>query len=160
MKKIGLFILLALFSLMSFSQVQEKQKSNVEIILETTGIHLDRQGNEYDWKMSNETCYGCGAFRWAVTRTHKIDEEGKYWFYVLIWSNSFYENGLLTSSYITGMHLHVRTADNLEHHVLGPFWVLAPPKTDLFQGITYAAHVWSYEPEIIVDLLWDKVEAY
>lgn len=164
MKKLFFIIWFVLSFGIIFSQEQKIQtKSNdisVEEILKTTIIHKDRTGVDYNWKLSNPACNGCGSFYYSIVRTPNADYDNRYWYYLLIWSNSYYGNKTLASSYITGLNIDVILADNTKHRVLESAWILALPKTQYFNGMSYAAKIWSTENDIIINVTWDKVEVY
>ena len=68
MRKILFILLFSLLPLFSFSQVETI--SYTEWALE----------NPYEW----------GAFYWKIQRTEKVDRDGKYWYYVYLYSNALF----------------------------------------------------------------------
>jgi len=164
MKKLFLILVLMIFCLTVFGQnkVQSKNsfKSEATEIIDMTQIHVDRTGVVYDWRLSNSPCNGCGSFYYAITRTPETDIEGKYYYYILAWSNSYYGNGILATTYIQDIDVDVILSDDSENHVLGPFYVIIKPKTTTDDGIVYVGHVWSTEPDIIIKMRWGSVQVY
>ena len=166
MKKILALILLMWIGATVFSQemkqqnVRSKSKSEAAQLMETTQTHVDRFGATYDWRKSNVECAGCGSFYYAVTRTPEPDYEGKYYYYLFFWSNSFYGNGTQASSYVTGVSVDAILSSGESVHVFGPVDILAKPVTDYFDGVTYVGYVWGLEPDMVISVLWTSVQAY
>lgn len=166
MKRLGLLILLGLFGLVAFGQKKVQMQhdnymTDINEILKSTNIHTDRTGCLYDWRLSNPACNGCGSFYYAITRTFKPEEDGRYYYYLIMQSNSIYGNGILATSYIQNINVSVILADGETIHVLGPFYALVQPiqqSEDL--GARYIAHIWSTEPDIIIEVTWGSVQAY
>jgi hypothetical protein len=164
MKKILLVLMMICGSLLYGQSVQQKQQdymTDVDEILYSTQIHIDRTGTSYDWRLSNPACSGCGSFYYAITRTEWPDEEGKYYYYLIMQSNSIYGNGILATSYVQDIHVHVVLTNGENVHVLGPFYALVTPmQTGDESGARYVANLWSLEPDIVIIVEWDSVTAY
>ena len=166
MKKIVLIITLIFVSLGLFCQIQQKVQTNImynEVteIFNTTQIHVDRTGVMYDWRLSNPACNGCGSFYYAITRTLSPDDLGRYYFYLLIQSNSYYGNGVLATTYIKGFNMDVSLSDGSQVHVIGPLEsILIEPSKMLGDLPKYVAHVWSTETDIVIYVDWTSVQAF
>ena len=55
------------------------------------------------WQLSNQGCFGCPSFYWKVTKTFL---GGDYRYDLWFSSNSFYPNGVLSSTYVSGIRLY------------------------------------------------------
>lgn len=148
MKTIKLFLLLAF--LFGFTPIKSQE-------LKT---HVDRNGYTYDWKLSNKICYGCGAFYACVTRTANPDEKGLYYFYIYFWSKSYYANGGLASTYITNINIYGTDKFGNVSLITGPYYFVAFPKTESFNGYNLAATIYSTDPSQIINITWGQVTAY
>lgn len=147
MKKL-LIILIVLFSFFSFESKAQTQ------------VHVDRTGYVYDWKLSNQACYGCGSFYVSVERTTYADEKGLYWFYVYFWNNSYYGNGNIASTYVTNINVYGVDVKRGKYLITGPFYFVVLPKTNSFDGYNLAATIYSYDPYQVLNITWGQVTAY
>lgn len=104
-------ILLALFMLVtSFSFGQSNQMVEYTQQQPVTQVYVD-------WQLSNQGCLGCASFYWKVNRTPLANG----WQFDIWWySNSFYENGVRASTYVSGILV------NVDGYLLrkDPVWIL------------------------------------
>ena len=75
-------------------------------------------------------------------------------------SNSIYGNGVLATSYIQDIHVHVILESGDDVHVLGPFYALVTPVQSGELGARYVAHIWSVESNIVINVTWGSIQAY
>lgn len=125
-----------------------------------TTIHIDRTGYKYDWALSNEARYGQGSFYLKVERTIFPNEKGYYFFYVYFYSNSFYLNGQLASTYITDVNMYMISPMGYKQQITKPFYVLVPPKSNAFNGVYKGAYLYSTDPKQIIEITWESISAY
>lgn len=146
MKKL-LLILLIFFSLSnSFAQ---------------QNVHVDATNHSYDWKPSNNSCYGCGSFYYQISVDRaSFYKTGYYTFYVYFYGNSFYQNTYVASTYITGVNFYLVSLDGRKQVVLQNMWFLLKPKSDNFDGVYNVAILYSKDPYQIIQLDWENVVPY
>ena len=123
-------------------------------------IHIDETGYVYDWELSNQTCYGCGSFYVSTWNAPQQSKSGYYTFYVYFWSNSFYANGSAANSYVTNINITFISKNGQKTHILGPFYILAAPKSNNFNGYNLVATLYSNNPKQIINISWGGVIAY
>lgn len=160
-------IFLLFFPLLSFSQIN-------------TQTHRDYNGKSYDWSPSNKSCLGCASFYVKVERTVLPDINGLYYFYCYFYSNSFYLNGTLAGTYITGLNISFLTENNnnlkskynnsiqsiiqnkkiQSISIVKNSWILVPPKTLNYNGTYLGATLYGGDPNQIINIKWDGVVAY
>lgn len=145
MKKIIFIILIFLSTNFCYSQEQ---------------IHVDKTGYSYDWKLSNKACNGCASFYVQICRTKSYAKNGYYTYYVYFYSNSFYANGHIASTYIIDINIFIVDASGYRQKILGPFWVLAPPKSDYSDGVYLGATLYSKDPYQIINVTWGQFSVY
>jgi len=102
-------IILFLSSLLVMSQ---KTKEDVYYQYEqkqtSIGIKFHTQ---VDWTTENENEWG--SFKWCVIRTYRTDNDGVYWYYVYLYSNSFFnikdrnEQYQKAITYISDLHVYM-----------------------------------------------------
>ncbi len=125
-----------------------------------TQIHIDHNNVTYNWRSSGQSGYGLGCFYICVTRTTEPDAKGLYWFYFYAWSNSFYSNGLVASTYITNININAVDINGRQIHLVGPYYFLAYPKTTTFNGYNLAGTMYSPDPQQIFNITWGTVTPY
>jgi len=125
-----------------------------------SAIHFDKNGQSYDWRLSNAACNGCGSFYYLINKSIQRDYNDNYYFYVYFWSNSFYGNGVLGSSYINDIRIYYIDNNNNKVLLVGPYYFLALPKNDNFNGYNLGATLWSKDQGMIVYLEWGSVTTY
>ena len=125
-----------------------------------TVVHSDRNGMVYDWKLSNQACYGCGSLYVSILRDSKPNEKGLYYFYVYLWSNSFYANGLKASTYVTNINVYAGNGDGGKTSVLTIPYFVAKPKTDIFSGYNLIATLYGADPTQVWFITWVQIQAY
>jgi hypothetical protein len=140
-----LLVLLLLFSF---------RKAEAQMI-----VHTDESGFTYNWQLSNQTCYGCGSIYVSVWSDYKLNNKGYYTFYVYFWSNSFYANGYAANSYVSNININFIN-NGLSTHILGPYYIVAVPKSANFDGYNVAAILYSKNPRQIINITWGGVVAY
>lgn len=147
MKKFLLSILFLITSCFSFSQTIVQQDWQVE-----------RPG---EW----------ASFNWGVTRVENADFNGKYYYYVYFFSNSYFNtkrDGLhydKASTYIRGIKitmLEYKYDTYGKPYVYNKVTVNVPYFTcDWFYSPdNYAAWFWSYSPHAKFIITYDKVSAF
>lgn len=105
--------ILILFLLMySFSLYSQKSKEDIYYQYEQEQqIKELKFHTQVDWTIENENEWG--SFMWSVIRTYTTDSEGNYWYYVYLFSNSFFnkidENGNYQKAitYISDLHVYM-----------------------------------------------------
>lgn len=108
MKYLLLFLLFYSFSSYSqkskeeiYYQYEQKENKTIDIKFHT----------QVDWKIENENNWG--SFMWHVIRTLKPDQNNDYWYYVYLYSNSYFnkldENGNYQKAitYISDLHVYM-----------------------------------------------------
>lgn len=156
MMKKFFYILFCLFLFLPKSNVHSQHKqSNSPVISNGLIVHVDNTGYSYDWKLSNEGCYGCGSFYIRVVRTAYPDESGKYYFYVQFWSNSFYLNGKPATSYVFGVRIYLKDGYGNSYLVLGPSYILSEPN-----ALKTGATLYSLNKYQQILITWDGVSPY
>lgn len=102
-----------------------------------------------DWQLSNKGCYGCPSFYWKTSRSStKINGYWKYdlWFS----SNSYYQNGILSSTYVNGITLNVDG-----YLVTSNIWLIFK---DTYTNQLLSFYSVNYQP--IIYLSWEGVRIY
>lgn len=149
--KIYKLIFILILSL-SFLQVKSQAPAGI--------IHSDRNGMLYDWKLSNQACYGCGSLFLCVLKDKTTNAKGLYQFYVYLWSNSFYANGLKASTYVTNITIFAVNGNGDKTSILNIPYFVAKPKTDIFNGWNLISTVTGADPQQVMQVTWGGIQAY
>jgi len=112
------------------------------------------------WIQVGNTCYGCSSFFIKVINTTRPDSKGLYYYDVYLWSNSFYSNGYVGSTYVKNIKVYAKDISGAETFILKLDYALVPPKSDYFNGHYYLAYVYSTSARQIIKIKWDNIEVW
>ena len=159
MKKLILFILLMLISLICIGQMNQNQYIQKGILYypqpETvTTMNITLNPIQNGWGQLGNTCAGCASFYYQILRTTGVHmaEDGNYYyfFYVYFFSNSYYNNGQTASTYLTNI---VYSGNNRV--------VLQTPYLLLKAGVQeFGAWIRSSDPQCYIQFNVDKITVY
>lgn len=147
MKKYIIFLVILLFCV----GLVPIKYNNKNINTNKIEILNKKQTSTYiDWKLSNDGCYGCASFYWKVTRSYDYNTN-RYLFYIYFYSNSYYENTIWASTYLTGVYINV---DN--------FYINKQPIWLLFKDVytNQLTSFYSYNANPTIKITWTGMSIY
>lgn len=119
------------------------------------------QSSNYNkWIESNPTCPGCGSFFTMIVDEKTQAKNGYYYFYVYLWSNSYYGNTYAASSYVKNIEIFFINADGLEMSVINFTYALIPPKSNYFNGWFQLAYLYNTHPNQTIRIKWSEVKVW
>ena len=125
-----------------------------------TMVHVDKMGQSYDWKLSNQACNGCGSFYMRVDRSVYPDQRGLYYFYVYFWSNSFYANGYTANTYITELNFYFIQNGTYFFAYNLPYLLVSPSDVKQLSDKNLGAVLYGADNGQIIKLTWKQAIAY
>jgi len=108
-----------------------------------------------NWMTSNQTCAGCGSF-FVMVVNNPVPYNGYYYYDVYLWSNSFYQNGYASSSYVKNIKISIMQPNGVYQNVLNIDYALVPPKSPSFDGYFHLAYVYSLSAQQRIKLNWSS----
>jgi hypothetical protein len=121
-----------------------------------------------DWKVENEGEWA--SFYWGVSRSNYPDYQGKYYYYVYFYSNSYFNtkadgyNHDKAITYIRNIKLYMYQYKyvNGKKYKYNTIEVELPYHTcDWFHDPSvYAAWFWSYSPNVKILMTFDKASVF
>jgi hypothetical protein len=142
-------------------------KNILLILLLTFSIKVKGQNsitiynNNYNtWNISNTTCSGCGSFYAMIVNTSIPDKSGLYYYDIYLWSNSFYQTGYASSSYVKNIQVFTIDPSGKETLVLKMDYALVPAKSEYFNGNFFLAYVYSGSAMQTIELTWSDINVW
>lgn len=136
---------MSIFLSLGFSQTTEAQ----------TQLRLTTE-----WQQVGNTCYACGSALFLAYKDYTPDENGYYWTYIYVWSNSYDKYGYLVTTYINSPRISSPDAyGNLQTIIKSPYY-LAEPATNGFHGWNLMYSMYSYNPNQVYYLDFINLEDY
>lgn len=106
------------------------------------------------WVQVGSSCYGCSSFYLMVVNETTPRTDGLYYYNVYLWSNSFYNNGYVSSTYIKTIKIYSKDISGTETFLLKLDYALIPPKSDYFDGVYHLAYLYSYSARETIKITW------
>jgi len=117
--------------------------------------------NRYNiWNVSNPPCYGCSSIYVMVVNTKVPDKSGFYFYDIYLWSNSFYTNGYVASSYVKNINFYMVDPHGTQKYILNVDYALVPPKSQYFNGSYYLGYIYSVSAKQTIKLTWSEINVW
>lgn len=114
--------------------------------------------NHYNtWYQVGNTCYGCSSFFIMVVNEPTPTIDGRYYYNIYLWSNSFYNTGYVSSTYLKNVKFYLKDITGVQTFVFKMDYALVPPKSDYFDGIYHIAYVYSGSARQIIKMTWEDI---
>lgn len=117
-------------------------------------FYFEPAGNE--WQVSGDACYGCGNAWITVTRSAYINKYGYYEYYFWAATNSYYNNGIASNSYIENINVYYKNPETgywEQPYQFYSYWIIVGPKAIIYT-------LYHQSPNIDTKITWSKILPY
>ena len=114
--------------------------------------------NYYGWvNVSSPQC-GKANFYVQVERTYN-NASRLYYYNIYFWSDSYYRNCNASTTYISDINVY--SLNNGKYtKMFGQPYMLVKPKSNYFNGWTFAGYVYSYSSNLNIKVSWGGASLY
>ena len=130
---------------------------NKEISAQST-IIIDNS-NYKTWQAYGNTCAGCGSF-FVMVSNNPVPINGYYYYDIYFWSNSFYQNGYASNTYIKQINIYATGPNGVDNLVLKFPYAVVPPKSNVFNGYFYVGYIYSFSAMQKIKISWVSASAW
>ena len=158
-----LILLLAVIWFFTVAQVGQNKRSYKSVVENKYNSEyktlIDRTGIVYDWTLYGATCPGCASFYIKIMSDARLIN-GKYAYYVFLFSNSYNAYGYLAGTYIKGINIYKVNYNGIHESIMFVDYILINPKTVYFDGVNLGTMFYSDAPDDVIIITWKSSTVY